>query len=79
MMSPVMDLQTLRADSPFIHPGREDDLGPLASLLDACIDGMRAEGIDQWDDAHPVRSSLARWGHSCEIDWLGGGHQIPTV
>ena len=21
----------------------------------------------------------ARWGHSCEICWLGVGHQIPTV
>src|SRR5437773_7706431 len=36
----------------------ERDLNPLCSLLQDCIDDMRAHGIDQWDDVYPSRATL---------------------
>src|SRR3954464_189645 len=36
----------------------EHDIDPACNLLQACIDHMRAHGIDQWDEVYPSRATL---------------------
>lgn len=49
---------TVRVGSLQIRHGREGDIDQLNSSLAACIEAMRADGIDQWDDVYPNPSSL---------------------
>jgi GNAT superfamily N-acetyltransferase len=41
-----------------VQLGRASDLDALASLLSACVQEMRARGLDQWDDVYPTRATL---------------------
>jgi len=53
-----------------------DDLDPIMGIVHACIDRMRADAIDQWDEVYPNRTSfeqdltegtlwVAREGETC--------------
>ena len=42
-----------------IRIAEESDLPGVMSLLRACIDDMRARGIDQWDEIYPTQERFA--------------------
>ena len=41
-----------------IREATPDDVGALVDLVRACLDGMRNQGIDQWDDVYPDRATI---------------------
>jgi GNAT superfamily N-acetyltransferase len=41
-----------------VRGAHEDDLPRLLELLAACVEQMRAKGIDQWDDVYPNEATL---------------------
>jgi len=41
-----------------VRPAHEDDLPRIGELLRECVEGMRAAGIDQWDDVYPDAATL---------------------
>lgn len=43
-----------------IRQADSQDLESLCELLRECIEGMRRDGIDQWDDIYPDRATLER-------------------
>ena len=43
-----------------IREATPDDVGALVDLVRACLDGMRNQGIDQWDDVYPDRATIER-------------------
>ncbi len=42
-----------------VRRAHEDDLPRVAELLRECVQQMRADGIDQWDDVYPTTATLA--------------------
>ncbi len=43
-----------------IRPGKLADLETLMRQVRACVAGMQAAGIDQWDDFYPAENDLRR-------------------
>jgi len=41
-----------------VRPAHADDLPRVGELLRDCVAGMRAAGIDQWDDVYPTPAML---------------------
>jgi len=41
-----------------VRGAHEDDLPRVTELLRACVESMRAGGIDQWDDVYPDEATL---------------------
>ncbi|MFP4353609.1 MAG: N-acetyltransferase family protein [Phycisphaerae bacterium] len=60
------------AESLEIRPGRASDVPGAMQILKACIDAMRGEGIDQWDEGYPDRATL-------ESDQAGGHLHVATI
>jgi GNAT superfamily N-acetyltransferase len=56
-----------------VRPANARDLDPLLALLRACIDEMRAHGIEQWDEVYPARSTL-----SADIESAAGYVAAPS-
>jgi GNAT superfamily N-acetyltransferase len=42
-----------------VRRAHEDDLPRVGELLRGCVQKMRADGIDQWDDVYPTGATLA--------------------
>ncbi len=49
-----------------------DDLPRVAELLRECVQKMRADGIDQWDDVYPTPATLA-------ADVVGGALYVASA
>jgi len=41
-----------------VRDAHEDDLPRVTQLLRVCVESMRANGIDQWDDVYPDEATL---------------------
>jgi hypothetical protein len=39
-----------------LRPAHQKDIAGILRLLRSCIDDMRRQGIDQWDDVYPTRN-----------------------
>src|SRR5262249_39254590 len=48
----------MRASNVLVRGAHEDDLPRLQELLRACVEQMRAAGIDQWDEIYPTEATL---------------------
>lgn len=53
-----MTSETVRLGRLQIRHGCERDIDEMNCLLAACIEAMRVDGIDQWDDVYPAAPSL---------------------
>jgi ribosomal protein S18 acetylase RimI-like enzyme len=42
----------------FVRAAGEDDVDDVMQLVARCIDAMRREGIEQWDDVYPDRQTI---------------------
>jgi GNAT superfamily N-acetyltransferase len=48
----------MRLGNVLVRRAHADDLPRLVDLLGACVAGMRAQGIDQWDEVYPTEATL---------------------
>jgi GNAT superfamily N-acetyltransferase len=55
-----------------IRPATRADVGALLDLVQSCINGMRAQGIEQWDEVYPDAATI-------EGDVNGGTAFVATV
>jgi GNAT superfamily N-acetyltransferase len=56
---------TRRATNVLVRRAHPDDLPRVGELLRDCVQKMRADGIDQWDDVYPTAATV-------ESDLAGG-------
>jgi GNAT superfamily N-acetyltransferase len=49
---------TLEPDDDLVARAMPRDVPEMEALVARCIAGLRAEGIEQWDEAYPSRSTL---------------------
>jgi len=61
-----------------VRAADEADVDRVMELLAACIDGMRREGIDQWDDVYPNRETVLADAHEHTL-FLGSLDAAPLV
>jgi GNAT superfamily N-acetyltransferase len=48
----------MRPGNVLVRRAHADDVPRLVDLLGACVAGMRAQGIDQWDEVYPTEATL---------------------
>jgi GNAT superfamily N-acetyltransferase len=63
---------TRGAKNVLVRRAHEDDLPRVGGLLRDCVQKMRADGIDQWDDVYPTAATLA-------ADVAGGGLYLASA
>src|SRR5882672_3954218 len=57
-MAPYDQDAARRVSNVLVRPAHQDDLPRVEQLLRECVQKMRADGIDQWDEVYPTTATL---------------------